>query len=197
MTRVPDPKDLKSREDFDAWFEGSRVRTHDKKPLLVYHGAGERRSVFEPRESKRFAAIGGFRSEYAVPSSASFFTDDRKFAASFGPEVTEVYLRIVRPLDLTEGICVNDQDAYDILAAHFGGESPCFTPPHECWEFLDHPEVVKQIRALGYDGVMLMERDNTGTAFDTFAVFDSNQVVCADHPCLRAAATEMRRQKMR
>jgi hypothetical protein len=150
------------------------VRNFDNSPLVLYHGSNEYRSTFEPKTGLRYT-LGR---EYEVPAVASFFTPDIDFAESFGDAVTSANLIIKQPLDLREGAWGAQSDAFKILEDHFG-ESVGLYPPHELWEILDYPVRVNEFKALGYDGVILMERDSQGVAHDTYAVFDGRQVLNA------------------
>jgi ParB-like chromosome segregation protein Spo0J/GNAT superfamily N-acetyltransferase len=161
--------------NFRTWFGDSKIVDDSRKPLVCYHGADAVRTVFAPEKGKRYT----MGQEYEVPVSASFFTSDKKFALTFGPKVTPVYLRMQKPLDLREGAWgFNDDKAYEVLKNHFG-EQVGFTPPEELWDILDQIEHTQSIRDLGYDGLIFVERGKDGEMRDTYAVFSSTQIKSA------------------
>lgn len=164
------------KDNFTDWFGLSQTLGVDG-PLVYHHGGSALRDAFEPRESTRYT----MGRSYSVETSASFFAEDRTFAATFGAQVTSVYLRICKPLNLREGAWgVEDPAVFEILKAHFGDQVG-FVPPNELWDILDQPDAVRSLRAMGYDGVFLMERDRDGHARDTCATFDPTQVKSATH----------------
>jgi hypothetical protein len=172
-----------------AWFAGSKIVNNQGKPLVVYHGSSEVRSVFKPEKGKRYT-LGH---DYEVPVTASFFTPDKKYAATFGPEVTAAYLKVLKPLDLREGAWgFTDEQAYNVLKDHFGDQVG-FTPPEELWDILDQPGHTQSLRDLGYDGLIFAERGKDGDMRDTYAVFDNSQIrVKGNMQAAKTASTTIR-----
>lgn len=88
--------DVTKTPAFKAWFDGSKVVDHiDGTPLVVYHGARETFSVFDPDAQKERATWAGF---------GSWFTADYRYAEAFASsgarKVVSVYLSIKKPMRL-------------------------------------------------------------------------------------------------
>jgi hypothetical protein len=158
---------------------------HDDSPLVVYHGSSEVRTGFTPTTGKRYT----FGREYVVPSLASFFTPDVKFAKTFGDTVTPANLAFRNMLDLRNGAMGVEQKAFEFLQNHFGDAVSDF-PRGELWEVLDYPHRIAQLKGLGYDGVAFVEYDKDGQPHDSFAVFSANQITTLDLSAAKELAPE-------
>jgi N12 class adenine-specific DNA methylase len=159
---------------FRAWFGESKVVDEKGEPLVVYHGTDTEFSRFEPPGGNVYILGRAF----PVDRPASFFTNDRAAAAAYGKRVMPVYLRITNPLDLTEGVWgSNDQRVQDLMQQQFG-EGYGFVPADELWEALDSRDNVEALKAMGYDGVKMVERE-ADREVDVYAVFDPAQIKSA------------------
>lgn len=154
---------------------GTKVVDEKGAPIKMYHGTDQIFKSFELTEGKRYSTFG----EESVKSNAIFFSPDRNFSKTFGKKIKPVYLNIQKPLDLTEGIWGQSDPKVDVIVKEVLGETAGMTPIEELWQILDNKDAVNKFRALGYDGVLLRERDKKGEMHDSYAVFSPDQIINA------------------
>lgn len=173
-------KKLKLMPAFESWFENSQVVDENGAPLVVYHGTKSDFTAFETgRPTKNY----GFGS-YETRREGIFFTPDRDFAEEFaGKEgwVIDAYLSVQKLLDLSEGYPNSFyMKHHGMLAAN---NLICMRP-EEMWEMLDDgfpgsEEFIAAIKADGYDGLRMVERNAQGYAKDVYVAFNATQIKSA------------------
>ena len=98
-------QDQTQTPEFERWFGDSKVVDADGKPLVVYHGTGGERTVFEPywkqlerdampHELKGNGSIAQMNQLAKEEPEMHFFAAERGTAESYGPDVVEAYLKI-------------------------------------------------------------------------------------------------------
>ena len=76
---------------FRRWFDGSKVVDSKGKPLVVYHGADQQFTVFDP-----YGKEHAWMADY--PEGVIFFSDSPKVASYYGNIIMPVYLRMESPI---------------------------------------------------------------------------------------------------
>lgn len=187
---------------FRRWFGDSKVVDAEGQPLVVYHGTpGKGFEVFDPSRPGVTTFLG-------VPVEDNrqgfYFAEREGFAQGFADQrgrgrgtVMPVYLRITRPLDVTESLN-STVDALLAVGERAAEIDPSITNPrhfaelagHDSfWQVLSDSEggeaFVQAARDLGYDGIKMIEPDfetfdpayvpdDTGAV--TWVAFDASQI---------------------
>ena len=101
------PAGVLSNPNFRRWFGESKIVDDNGHPLVVYHGADDQVTVFDPQKSKN-----GF-----------WFSEQRSDARDYGYEITETYLSIKKPayFKRTNGDVGVNQAIRDAIAAGHDG----------------------------------------------------------------------------
>lgn len=139
-------------ENFQNWFQKSKVIDKQKKPLLVYHGTIHDISIFNTEPEKR-----GF---YGIGESAigAHFSEDKEIASCYPfhtkyhekRKVMEVYVRVQNPKKYTTILALRK----DVMA--FCEEHKLLI--HIPSQRLDNVKRFKQhLIEQGYDGITYLE----------------------------------------
>ena len=166
---------------FKKWFGDSKVVDANGRPLVVYHGTKADFDAFDiGRETKNFGTFG----EFVTSRAGAFFTPDKNFAQTFAGrngKLLPTYLSIQNPLDLSEGY---PNDFYIKNSDLLSENNLLSMPTDGMWELFDQgfpgsEEFIAAVKADGYDGVRMMERDDEGSARDVFVAFRPSQIKSA------------------
>lgn len=169
---------------FKKWFGDSKVIDADGKPLVVYHGSGQVFTEFKNRGGKISTVFGS----EDVERSGFFFAVDKDYASLFAegatPNVLEVYLAIKNPIDLRNGILNDDAEALAAQGINDRWLYQLTRDPREAWELFDGDDgadLVKALRAAGYDGARIVEprHPSTNAVIDAWVAFSPTQIKSA------------------
>jgi hypothetical protein len=136
-------RDVTKTDAFRRWFGKSAVVDADGEPLVMYHGTSSSEAI----------------SEFRVPGDDTFklsgiwFTPSKRYAGLYtsNKNVVEAYLRMERPLDLT------DKKVRTEWVKGNDGVTP----------------VEQRAKAAGYDGIIFTDKE--------YVVFDATQVKSTDN----------------
>ena len=178
--------------NFWRWFGDSKVVDADGRPLVVYHGTKGDFSEFEVgRETENSGAFGNYKESRL----GLFFAEDSKLSDTFaaqgdkkqpGSNVMPVYLRVKKPLDLTEGFQGLHSDDFNKLFDSFLKDNywAVNLNPDDIWSMLDKgtvgaTEFVNAAKVAGFDGVKIIERDAQSEATNVWVAFNPTQIKSA------------------
>lgn len=185
--RQLDSRPVTETPEFKAWFgdsvarermTSSRQKIADMAPLVLYHTT--RSAGFDVFEIGRPTTNSTTFGDVETSRSAVFFTPDREasnaYAGGVGSASMPVYLRVLNPLDLTEGL--TEQDEATLLAA---GLSYGFVRNvvGRWWMFdgEDGQIFTEALRRVGFDAVIFNdENPENGDSFEAWAVFSPEQI---------------------
>ncbi len=141
----------------------------------VYHGSNVDFQTFEPKESTR--GFGIFQWKTKTP--AFFFTENKSVAREFGEakadvfggklNIIEGYISLKNPLDLSK-VTVKNKSILSKAGYEFQEGT---VKSHTLWDAIDNPEVVANLKTMGYDGAVLNEGKKFGISY---AVFSPTQI---------------------
>ncbi len=189
-------------EEFLRWFGSSKAvkmvstktgeaatssREESKAvPLVMYHTTrGESFDSFQiGRETINSSTFGDYSTTRAaffvtpsVSDSQAYGQIDGRFVD--GAAVMPLYVRAEDPLDLSEGL----KEADYKRMSDFGWSDGFIFNRLGSWEMFDGEEgaqVVEDLKAMGYDSVVFNDQNPvTGDSFESWALFDPNQVKSA------------------
>ena len=161
------------------WFEGSRIVAAGGKPLTVFHGTNEGSiTAFKPN---RYGLIW----VTPAPNYASAFSGDTG-------SVYPLYARALNPLDLRffgEGYVAAATFAQKLQQDGLNLPVKAMDPHHHpAYWWIREPEVLKAIKAAGYDAIWVKEGGTHG-ATDTLALFSPGQLRSALESDLKTASS--------
>ena len=173
-------------DNFWSWFGNSKVVNPDGSPKKVFHGTTGDFSKFDRRFSSFYFAD---KPEYA----SGFATDPLLYKGldDDPPSVLPVYLRVVRPLDLTQykldklsaevfskimrdnGITIFKES----FQYHRNDELPVWS-----WLRFNSYNLFPRIQSKGYDGIFMYEDAQMSSGMKSsiaYMVFDQDQIKSA------------------
>ncbi len=95
-------------QEFKKWFGDSKITVDSDIPLVVYHGTDVNIKEFTDD------SIGSYTGNYGQYGRGFYFTNDYKYAKSYGDNVLEVYLKIEKPFHWNEYNLGLLNDKYDL-----------------------------------------------------------------------------------
>ena len=203
--RISRAREMTKTEAFREWFGNSKVRNVSGGPLLVFHGAGDRFTVFNSGGRPMwFTSNAAYAEQYAsdmgtvervLPASRIYTGGNRLVPAYLGAEtpaevgnVNEPYQALEEELAQRTGIPVEEwRTAWEEAGR-----------PELAWQVINTPGAARLLQLYGYDGIVA----NEGTT-RTYAVFDADQVKSAvanrgtfsrENPDIRYSIDEGNRQ---
>lgn len=180
-------------ENFSAWFGSSCVVDYDAAPRVVFHGTrGPDFDTFQKGiEAQNHWEFGSFKTRrHAIcfaeePDFAEVFTRQGAQSDEAGPRIIPAYLRVLQPLDLTESFYGLPSHEFDALQSFFDQHPWVLNISMDSyWELLDEGsagtlDFIDAVRAAGFDGIKMFERDRKGNGHDVWAVFEAAQIKSA------------------
>lgn len=158
-------KDFKNYEEFEKWFDGSKI-VKNGKPLLLYHF--NNKTKIDPYNPNRI-----------------YFTDDPTFGKRYLGTYKEhkAYLKIINPFicydkNLLE-LYKKDEDEYGKVLKSSGIS---YNPKERISDFNDSDtyernHIFNIIKRLGHDGAIIpYDWDGGMGTIKSFVVFDKNQI---------------------
>jgi hypothetical protein len=134
--------------NFDVWFRGSKVIDRTGKPLVMYHGVPHDYAGFEVFDPGHMGVYFTSDPEYAEAYAEKPIHDNEDEDTG---AIYPVFLQLTNPLMIDE----ND--------------------PHEYDKYRYHGYTIKDLRGMGYDGMMVIYSDGEVEAL----VCSENQIVSA------------------
>lgn len=173
--RFPVGKEVETPE-FKKWFGKSEAGVKDEagKPKIFYQGSDNR-------------LLDGPRPYRPTSSGMLFVTDNPSWASEYaspsGGRVLPLYVkaeRIFDPHNLEHNKEVADY-LWERNKSIEGKEiEGILKSQHDYWGLVEHPEVIKALKALGYDAAYVTETStHLGKQFKSIAVFDQKQLKSA------------------
>ena len=160
---ISEALDVTDNPNFKRWFGNSKVVNEQGNPLVVYHGSSEDFTYFDTRtRGGAYFTIDSDEARQYARSAVWASEDDEDEDNKKSENVYAVYLRIENPFNPDDP----DHKASIDMDADCVGE----------WE--DMQRYARQIKAAGYDGMLVREHDDD-TVFD-YVVFSSTQIKSAD-----------------
>lgn len=168
---------------FKKWFGDSKVVDENGKPLVVYHGTRGDFNAF------RKGIFDGPMFFSESPDFASDFAGEVNIADKFVPESMKKGRPSVMPVYLKAEKIFNpmDEGMVDALVQKFPlGEGSYPTPAKLKkgmmageWQAVEALLIRDEIKALGYDGMIVYESLNDGPPAKNYAVFSPEQIKSA------------------
>lgn len=144
--------------EFKKWFAGSVVVDDKGNPDIVYHGG--------PKGIKKFQS---------GTTGIIYFTHDKTYADAYAKRrqgdgaVYKAYLSLKNPANHTYS------NVIEIIADVFNDDPDvifdAFDQGYDAYEYYENPEVIKRLKAAGYDGILFDEEGQ-----QSVGVFSPDQI---------------------
>lgn len=144
-------------------------------PKMVYHGTKQKFDAFKRTKG----TVSTFISLEEVDRYGFFFTDNIKFASEFTPRdgvIIAAHINMKHPLDLNDG---SMEDFERLAKTGYNVKAIYSRHPSDMWELFDNEEgqfFIEKLKEAGFDGVIMLEPDDSGRYQNTYVVLDTNQI---------------------
>jgi hypothetical protein len=166
-----------AQQNFNRWFEGSKVVDENGQPLKLYHGTDANFDVFSSEKLGKNTGVG----------TAFNFTDSPETARTYGNKVLETYLNMQNPITVDFG----DRSATYFLGKLRNPQEITDEVKNIISDMKNHynidENIIEELKNLGYreysdnlDGIIFKNvSDNYGlggNSANNYVVFEPNQI---------------------
>jgi hypothetical protein len=154
--------------EFKNWFGESKVVDAEGKPLVMYHGTGYG-DIAEFQGQRNVAGHFTLDPEFASDFALDPWAPDYSSDANWNPTTYPVYLKAEKIFDVRDPVARAEIKSLRGPVSETRGWD---------WTVLEKPEVIRELKAKGYDSYFDFEQGSNKSP-SGIAIFESNQIKSA------------------